>query len=350
VGTGGEATQSGEATPADMAGAALTTLIADEMGAPLAEMMRVSRDAQETWHRRQYPDEGLRERKRRLTRQYISDAATTLFISRGFDLVRVSDIAERVGVSEKTIYNYFPTKESMVLDGADDDVRTLADALRNRPVGESITETVVRCLRADMDRYDQVPEALVQYVPKFVAMIEDTPALRVAWLEVQDRLAQAARDELAATAGIDPRGPEPTAAGRALSSLPDITLQSRVRHTEAGLRGDALREAILRDLDRAARLLESGLKSFDLPRPADTTDGHPGARVDGRRRAHASPAPDRAPQTSKQASKREPAINQARSAAPKSKDAARQNKEAARRAKNAGRAGPPPDRHSDSDR
>jgi Bacterial regulatory proteins, tetR family len=36
--------------------------------------------------------------------------------SHGFDAVRVADIAMACGVSEKTVFNYFPTKESLVLD------------------------------------------------------------------------------------------------------------------------------------------------------------------------------------------------------------------------------------------
>ena len=60
--------------------------------------------------------EGLRERKKRQTRQRLSDTATELFLAHGFDGVRVSEIAEVCGVSEKTVFNYFPTKEALVLD------------------------------------------------------------------------------------------------------------------------------------------------------------------------------------------------------------------------------------------
>jgi AcrR family transcriptional regulator len=72
----------------------------------------------------------LRKRKRRLTRHLIADAATAMFASRGFDGVKVSEIADRVNVSMKTLYNYFPTKESMVLD-ADELIEGLATALRD---------------------------------------------------------------------------------------------------------------------------------------------------------------------------------------------------------------------------
>ena len=59
---------------------------------------------------------GLRERKKRLLRQQLSDTATELFVERGFDDVRITEIADACGVSEKTVYNYFPTKESLILD------------------------------------------------------------------------------------------------------------------------------------------------------------------------------------------------------------------------------------------
>jgi AcrR family transcriptional regulator len=60
--------------------------------------------------------EGLRERKKAETRQRLSDTATRMFLDRGFDGVKVTEIAAACQVSEKTVYNYFPTKESLVLD------------------------------------------------------------------------------------------------------------------------------------------------------------------------------------------------------------------------------------------
>src|ERR1700723_2735329 len=71
------------------------------------------------WLAREAPDapaEGLRARKKRLMRQQLSDTATRMFVERGFDAVRVAEVAEACGVSEKTVFNYFPTKESLVLD------------------------------------------------------------------------------------------------------------------------------------------------------------------------------------------------------------------------------------------
>jgi AcrR family transcriptional regulator len=244
----------------------LDRLISDEMGEKIAQVMRAARHAQEAWHRARHPDEGLRERKRRLTRQLISDAATAMFATRGFDNVKVAEVADRVGVSEKTVYNYFPTKESLVLDTADEAVERMARALRERGPGESPTTAVVQAIKDDTARFDEAPEDLVQFIPLFLAMVHSTPALRAAWLEVQDRLATVAAEELAAQAGVDPRDPEPMAAGRALAGLAEVAMDSRIRRIREGLRGEELHRTVDDDLERAARLLETGLWSFNLPR------------------------------------------------------------------------------------
>ena len=173
-------------------------------------------------------------------------------------------VADIVGVSEKTVYNYFPTKEAMVLDAADEAVAGLARAIRERPAGESLTDAVVRAIKEDMARFDAVPDDLVPFLPRFLELIDSTPALRAAWLEMNQRIVAVAAEELAARTEVDRRDPEPMIAARALSGLGDVALAARVRYIEQGLRGIELRDAVSADLDRAARLLEAGLWSFNL--------------------------------------------------------------------------------------
>jgi AcrR family transcriptional regulator len=239
-------------------------VFAAELGDELADALRRVRRFQETEELKRHPDEGLRERKRRLTRQRISDVATILFGARGFDNVKVSEVADIVGVSEKTVYNYFPTKESMVLDWADETVESMARVIRECPPTESLTAAVVRAMKEDMERFDVVPDDIVVFLPRFVELIDSTPALRAAWLEMYDRIVTVATEALAARAEVDPRDPEPMIAARALSGLGGVALAARVRYIEQGLRGIELRDAVLTDLERAARLLDTGLWSFNL--------------------------------------------------------------------------------------
>ena len=63
--------------------------------------------------------DGLRERKKRATRRAISDAATELFMTKGFDNTSVVEIAEVVGVSPQTVLNYFPAKTDLFFDEKD---------------------------------------------------------------------------------------------------------------------------------------------------------------------------------------------------------------------------------------
>ena len=149
-----------------------------ELGEDGAALFAQVRAREEAWQRAQQPDEGLRERKKRLTRQRISDVATTLCVARGFEHVRVAEIAEIVGVSEKTVYNYFPTKESMVFAVADEGVERLAAALRERDESESPTSAVVRILREDMEHVRFLPEAAQAWVVPFAEMVSSTPSLR----------------------------------------------------------------------------------------------------------------------------------------------------------------------------
>jgi AcrR family transcriptional regulator len=52
-----------------------------------------------------------------------------MFTERGFDAVRVAEVAEACGVSEKTVFNYFPTKESLVLDRLEATMESLRTGL-----------------------------------------------------------------------------------------------------------------------------------------------------------------------------------------------------------------------------
>src|SRR5215212_10605446 len=91
---------------------------------------------------------GLRERKKQRTRELIAEMARRLFVERGFDAVPVTEIARDAEVSEKTVFNYFPTKEDLVfwrLEAFEDE---LLSAVRERGAGESALEAFGRFITA----------------------------------------------------------------------------------------------------------------------------------------------------------------------------------------------------------
>jgi AcrR family transcriptional regulator len=91
--------------------------------------------------------EGLRERKRRAARETIASTARRLFAEHGFDTVTVSQVAAAAEVSEKTVYNYFPTKEDLALAGREEGVARLVTEIVERPPGTSVLD-VFRTLTA----------------------------------------------------------------------------------------------------------------------------------------------------------------------------------------------------------
>jgi AcrR family transcriptional regulator len=70
---------------------------------------------------------GLRERRRRQTSADIRDAAVRLAGDRGFDKVTIEEICAEAGISPRTFFNYFPTKESAIAYGPSDLPAELAE-------------------------------------------------------------------------------------------------------------------------------------------------------------------------------------------------------------------------------
>jgi len=74
----------------------------------------------------------LRDTKRSLTEQTIVEKAIALFKEHGFDQVSVKQIAKAAVVSDKTVFNYFPYKELIVLAGAQPQLNALMDNIQKQ--------------------------------------------------------------------------------------------------------------------------------------------------------------------------------------------------------------------------
>src|SRR5580698_8030543 len=180
-----------------------------------------------TTHRAPEPgaseDEGLRERKKRLMRQQLTDTATLMFMERGFDAIRVAEVAAACGVSEKTVFNYFPTKESLVLDRLEGTVASLRAGLADPaiPPVEAALQILGRELTGMTAWLDGQadPGHAAQAIMRFGDLIRATPSLRAYQADMMDQFAAVATQILAARAGVGADDPESQIAARALLGL-----------------------------------------------------------------------------------------------------------------------------------
>jgi AcrR family transcriptional regulator len=223
--------------------------------------------------------EGLRERKKRLMRQQLSDTATQMFLERGFDAVRVAEIAGACGVSEKTVFNYFPTKESLILDRLEATVASLRTGLAEP--GVSPVEAALRILDGELgamtswlaDQDDPVQASAA--IRRFGALIQATPSLRAHQSDMMDQFITVAAAILAERAELSADDPEPLIAATALLGLWRIQFQSLTRYLDGTRTPAQVRRAVLADVRRAARLIDAGLSSFAAFAPG--AQGNPGA-------------------------------------------------------------------------
>jgi AcrR family transcriptional regulator len=121
--------------------------------------------------------EGLRERKKRQTRQHISDVATGLFLERGFDAVTIAEIAAAADVSVNTVYNYFEAKEDLFLDRSKGMTERLSRYVRARDPGESAAMAVFRELRELVEGVSPTIGLAVGY-DRFMRVVDDSHTLR----------------------------------------------------------------------------------------------------------------------------------------------------------------------------
>ncbi|WP_434177350.1 TetR family transcriptional regulator [Brachybacterium conglomeratum] len=74
---------------------------------------------------------GARVRHKAATRLAIQTAAIELYEERGYDDTNIEDIVERVGVSQRSFFRYFPHKELTLF--SDDHTQVLADLVMSAP-------------------------------------------------------------------------------------------------------------------------------------------------------------------------------------------------------------------------
>lgn len=132
------------------------------------------------------PSPGRRERKKAATRATILDAALPLFLERGFDAVTVREVADQADVTPKTVFSHFPRKEALVFSDEDERHERLAAAVRDRPLGTTISDALKAHYLAELAEMTREPYR------RILALMEDAPSLvdyaEKMWLRHEDSL------------------------------------------------------------------------------------------------------------------------------------------------------------------
>jgi AcrR family transcriptional regulator len=198
---------------------------------------------------------GLRETKKQRSREHIAAEAMRLFALRGFDHVTVAEIAEAADVSEKTVFNYFSTKEDIFFDEVPARLTTLANAIRERRPGESVF-AVLRGLQArDAGRLTS------ERFATFARIIEESHALQTKELEIMGHFADVLATTLQRELGV--KALDATIAANALVSVQWQIFRNARRAALDGKHGPAAERRLRGDLNRAYMLLEHGLATLE---------------------------------------------------------------------------------------
>jgi AcrR family transcriptional regulator len=169
---------------------------------------------------------GLRERKKRATRRALSGAALRLALERGLDHLTVEEISEAVGVSSRTFFNYFASKEEALLGDSplltgELPVRSLV--LEADSVLDGLHRVIVAAVRAEspdeLRLWHELMERHPVLVPRLFARLET----------FQQTLASA----VAERTGADLAGPYP----QLMAAVAFAAMQTAMRTWQAG-RGD----------------------------------------------------------------------------------------------------------------
>ena len=100
---------------------------------------------------------GLRERKKAETRAAIGQAVLLLALQRGLDDVTTEQIAAQADVSVRTFHNYFGSKEEALTEAWRTELDVHIQALRDRPAGEPILDSLEAVMIAIVARMSARP-------------------------------------------------------------------------------------------------------------------------------------------------------------------------------------------------
>ncbi|HUE32396.1 MAG TPA: TetR/AcrR family transcriptional regulator [Mycobacterium sp.] len=187
------------------------------------------------------------ELRRRSTHEALRQAALKSFARKGFTNVTVTELAREAGVTERTFFRHFPTKEAVLFQDYETQLEWLADALAQRPASESLFDAVLASVAAFPHDFEVVRQAATART-ELISADRIASHLRVVQSSFAEVLTEFVRDRNPDAANID-RDAE--VAGSVLAAALVVAVENWGRN---GCSGD-LGELVTASLD----LVRSGL-------------------------------------------------------------------------------------------
>lgn len=115
----------------------------------------------------------LREQQKAATRRELARFGLELFLKQGFANTTIDQIVEPLGISKRTFFRYFETKEDLVFAWNEDKTAELVNELHSRPGHEEPFEAVCEAISSLLNRHDTHPDLAFAYV----RLLKETPTL-----------------------------------------------------------------------------------------------------------------------------------------------------------------------------
>jgi AcrR family transcriptional regulator len=193
---------------------------------------------------------GLRERKKRETREALTRAALALFVEHGYDETTLAEIADAAGVSTRTIFAYFPSKEDILFSTMETTRDALVLALAERPPGTDALAALRDFILSSAHEKSEFEHKLGQVIACDATL---TSHKRARMGELQEVLAAAIADDL----GVGPDDLRPQVAAASLTAAFEV-----LERQDQGLTTAPTTEELAAAIDPIISFVRAGLRAF----------------------------------------------------------------------------------------
>ncbi len=207
---------------------------------------------------------GLRERKKQQTRERIAETARRLFAERSFEQVTVAEIARAAEVAEKTVFNYFPTKEDLVYWRLESFEEELLGTIRRRAPGESILAAFSRFILQQRGLLGARDPEAGKRLAAVTRMISQSPALRAREQQIFGRYTDSLAGLIAEETGARPGDVRPRVAANSMMGVHRTMVDFTRERIVAGMERDRLARDVRARTTQALELLEAGLGNYGV--------------------------------------------------------------------------------------